>query len=102
MGSRLSGIFGRLVGRRTEEAPSEAGPAVDYKGYTIRPAPRRQGSQWLTAGAIAKAFGEEVKEQHFIRAETHGTRESAEAFSIVKAKQMIDDLGDRLFRAGAP
>ena len=100
MGSWFGDIFGRLAGRRTQAAPGRPGPAVDYKGYTIRAAARRQGAQWLTAGVIAKPVGDEVKEHHFIRAETHGSREAADGFAVVKAKQIIDELGDRLFRDG--
>jgi hypothetical protein len=41
-----------------------------------------------------------VKEHHFIRAETHGTKDAADAFSILKAKQIIDEQGDRLLEDG--
>ncbi len=97
MGAKLANVLGRLMGRGAKEPSSEPGPPVDYKGYTIRPASRRQGSQWLTEGTIAKTFGEEVKEHHFIRADMHGTKEEADAFSVEKAKQIIDKLGDRIF-----
>ena len=39
----------------------------------------------------------EVKEHRFIRAELHPTREAAIAFSIAKARQIIDEQGERLF-----
>ena len=97
MGSRISNILGRLAGRGTEDSPSESAAGTEYKGYTIRPAPRRQGSQWLTSVVIAKTVGEEVKEQHLIRAETHGSKADADAYSIGKAKRIIDEMGDRIF-----
>jgi len=100
MGSWFGDIFGRLAGRKADTAPGKPGPAVAYNGYMIRAAARREGGQWLTAGVIAKPFGDEVKEHHFIRAETHGSKEAADDFAIVKAKQIIDELGDRLFRDG--
>ncbi len=62
--------------------------------------PRQQGSQWLTAGVIQKQFADEVKEHRFIRADNHSTKDDADAFSIGKAKQIIDELGDKLFQNG--
>lgn len=101
MGSKLTQLLRRLVGAERKGGPdASAGQAVDYEGYTIHPAPRREGSRWLTAGVITKPFGEEVREHHFIRAETHGSKQAADAFAIVKAKQIIDELGDNLFDGG--
>jgi hypothetical protein len=38
-----------------------------------------------------------VKEHRFIRADTYSGREDAIAFTITKAKQIIDHQGDRMF-----
>lgn len=97
MGSKFTDFLRRLIAPKQKEASDqESERAVTYKGYAIRPTPRRQGSQWLTAGVITKEFADGVKEHHFIRAETHGTKDAADAFSILKAKQIIDEMGDRL------
>lgn len=72
--------------------------AVDYNGYTIRPAPQRTDGGWNTAGVIAKTFEDGVKEHNFIRVDTHSNQDDAVAFSITKAQQIIDEQGDRLFR----
>ena len=77
----------------------EATAGVDYKGYTIRPAARRQGSQWLTEAIITKVIDESERKHRLIRAETHSTKDDADAHSILKAKQIIDQLGDRLFES---
>jgi len=74
--------------------------AVEYKGYTISPSPRQEGAQWLTSGVIRKEFPDGVKEHRFIRADIHASKEDADAFSLGKAKQIIDELGDRLFEIG--
>ncbi len=98
MVSKLTGFLRRLTGGGEDDtAPAPSGPAVDYEGYAIHPAPRRQGSQWLTAGLIAKEYPDGVKEHHFIRAETHASQDDAQAFALVKARQIIDERGDRLF-----
>ena len=57
-------------------------------------------SQWLTAGVIKKQFADGVKEHQFIRADIHSTKDDADAFSLAKAKQIIDELGDKLFENG--
>ncbi len=101
MGFKLSSFIRRLTGGgdTDDAAPGARGPAVAYQGYAIHPAPRRQGSQWLTAGLITKAFPDGAKEHYFIRAETHASQDDASAFAVVKAKQIIDERGDRLFQA---
>ncbi|MBI3706939.1 MAG: hypothetical protein HY246_04585 [Proteobacteria bacterium] len=84
--------------------PKKAGPsavepdaAVDYKGYSIRPSPRQQGSQWTTEGVIAKQFPDGEKECRFIRADTHGEKTDALASCVAKAKRIIDEQGDQMF-----
>lgn len=101
MSSKFSNFLRHVMApKRKEATDQESGTAVDYKGCTIRPTPRRQGSRWLTAGVIRKRFADGVKEHRFIRADTHGVKDDADAFSIAKAKQIIDEQGDRLFREG--
>ncbi len=100
MASKLSGFLRRLTGG--EAAAGARGPAVAYEGYAIHPVPRREGSQWLTAGLITKEFPDGVKEHHFIRAETHASQDDAKAFAVLKAKQIIDERGDKLFTDRAP
>ena len=99
MGNVFSNFFSRLAGSGGgDAAEAEIGEEVEYKGYGIRPAPRREGSEWLTAGIISKQVGDELKEHHFVRVDKHMTKDSADEFSIVKAKQIIDEQGDNLFR----
>jgi hypothetical protein len=100
MASRLTDFLRRLVAPKSGRATAAGGDAVDYQGYAIRPASRREGPQWLTAGVITKEFADGVKEHHFIRAERHASRENADAFAVIKAKQIIDERGDKLFREG--
>ncbi len=89
----LSKLFGG-----GESAPEPAGEEVEYNGYTIRPTPRSQGGQFLTAGVIRKHFPDGEREQVFIRADTHASHEDACQHAIRKGRQLIDEQGDRLFR----
>ncbi len=98
MGSKFTNFLRRLMApTRKEVAHQESENMLDYKGYLIRPTPHRQGSQWLTVGVIIKEFADGVKERRFIRAETHNTKDGADAFAIFKAKQIIDEQGGKLF-----
>ena len=98
MASVLGKIFGGLLGGGgSGDAGGTADEPVQYNGYVITPAPRRQGGQWLTAGTIAKEIDGELKEHHFIRADTHGSREDAVNFSVSKAQQIIDEQKDAIF-----
>ena len=88
----------RLMGSKAPGAAKGATEdPVDYKGYSIRPAPQPEGSQWLTAGVITKTFGETVKEHHFVRGDIYPDRDSAVEFSLTKGRQIVDLEGDRIF-----
>jgi hypothetical protein len=99
MASKISNFFRGLVASGDKDTDDEASveDAVEYQGFLIRPVPRKQDSQWLTSGVIIKPGGEADQEHPFVRAETHGSKEQANDFAIVKGKQIIDEQGDRLF-----
>ncbi len=99
MASKFTKLMRSILGSRGPETPhEEMAEAVDYKGYKIRPTSRQEGSQWRTAGLIFKDFPDAVKEQAFIRADMHASKDDADACSILKAKRIIDEQGDGLFR----
>jgi hypothetical protein len=87
-------LFARLFG---DVAVDPEEDPVEYNGYRIRPTPFPRLGQYQTAGMIEKDVGGETKEHRFVRAETHSSREEAIAFSIAKAKQIIDEQGERMF-----
>lgn len=92
----LKDMWERLLGARTA-AEEVAAQAVEYKGYRIRPAPYQSGSQYQTAGTIEKEFPTGLKEHRFVRAEAHPSKDDAVEFSVLKARQIIDQQGDRMF-----
>ena len=108
MASILGGFLRRLAGGGGEGAEgaagadTAAGTAMEYNGYTIQSAPRRDRGQWLTAGMISKDFPDGPKSQYFVRAETHASPDQASEFAVIKAKQIIDERGDLLFKDHAP
>ena len=95
LGDLLKGLLGSGDGATPDQGPGEA---TEYKGFTIRPASRQQGSQWLTVGVISKTVEDAVKEHHFVRADTYSSKDDADACSILKAKRIIDEQGDKMFK----
>jgi hypothetical protein len=78
-------------------AAQKAADAIEYNGFIIRAAPFKDGAQFQTAGTIEKEIGGVKREHQFIRADRHNAYEDAVAFSQSKARQMIDQMGDRMF-----
>jgi hypothetical protein len=97
--SRLKTALSQLFGGREGAAQSDGPPSppVEYKGYRIRPAPYRADRLYQTAGVIEKDTPEGTKQHRFVRADTHQSREDAISFAVIKAKQIIDLQGDRIF-----
>jgi hypothetical protein len=95
MAGIITALWNRLFGGGVADADEAA---IEYNGYRIRAAPYRRMGQYQTCGVVIKEIGGEIKEHRFIRAEMHPTRDAAMAFSIAKAKQIIDEQGERLFR----
>lgn len=98
MFTKLKAAWRRLAGGGDGSgSEGQAAPPVEYKGYRIRPAPYRTRDQYQTAGSIEKDTPEGMKEHRFVRADTYHSRDDAIAFTISKAKQIIDQQGDRIF-----
>jgi len=97
MFSKLKAVWTRLASGGAGASHEPAIPSVEYKGYRIRPTPYRANDQYQTAGTIEKDTPEGVKEHRFVRADTYHNRDDAIAFTVVKAKQIIDQQGDRIF-----
>jgi hypothetical protein len=95
----LGALLRRLLGGggRPGDTPDPAA-TVEYRGYRILPLVRAQGGQYLTCALIEKDFPEGPKRHELIRADTHASPDDAKAFAIQKARQVIDEQGDRLFR----
>jgi hypothetical protein len=94
--SKLKEIISRLSGEGSA-APEAAMAEIEYKGYLIRPTPYKNNGQYQTCGTIRKDTPEGMKEHKFIRADTYASLDDANAFAIMKAKQLIDQQGDRMF-----
>lgn len=86
--SFLKKLFGGGGEASAAEAETEA-----YEGFSITPTPIKDGTQWRISAKIEK--GE--KTHTLVRADTVGDAQTAAEFSVRKAKQVIDEQGERLF-----
>lgn len=89
-------LFGGGSGGAREEP---AGEPVEHKGYVIRPTPFTEDGQYQTCGIISREIDGEMKEHRFIRADRFPSRDDAVDVTLRKARQMIDEQGDRIFNA---
>ena len=75
---------------------SDASPSVPpetYKDFAITPQPQKDASGWRIAALIEK----DGQTHHLIRADVLNDQEAAITASVNKAKQVIDEQGERLF-----
>ena len=78
-------------------ADAAAAAGVSYQDFEIRPAPVKESSGWRVQGTIVKGSGEDAKEHLFIRADACTDREAAVALTVRKARQFIDERGEKIF-----
>ena len=92
--SFLSKLFG-LGGSPNAPAPA---PMQEHNGYTIAATPFEEGGRFQLCGVITKEIDGEMKEHRFIRADKLGSMEDAVSMSFFKGRQIIDQMGEDLFR----
>jgi len=80
-----------------KSATQKAGETVEYNGFTIRAEPFEDGGKYLTAGTISKEVAGETKTHRFVRADSHASFDAAASFSLDKARQIVDLMGDKIF-----
>ena len=86
-------IFSKLFGGGGKPAKE---PEI-YKDFRIFPEPQSASGGYRLAARIEKEIAGETKTHHLLRADQIQSLEEAEAFSIRKAKQLIDEQGERIF-----
>jgi hypothetical protein len=59
--------------------------------------PYQESGQWQMCGVIEKEIGGELKSHRFIRADRFPDRDQAAEFTLAKARQIIDQMGNRIF-----
>lgn len=92
--SLLSRLFGGGQGPAAAKAKAE--PEM-HEGFAIFAEPIREGSRWRIAARIEKEVDGTAKVHNLIRADTVEDAETAHGLSLAKARQMIDEQGERIF-----
>lgn len=85
-------------GSRKDSAPARPVRSAEYNGFRIAAMPYPEAGQFQVAGVISKEIDGIVKERKFVRADRFGSLDDAAEFSLTKARQIIDQQGDRMFR----
>jgi hypothetical protein len=77
---------------------SAPGPEPEtYNEFRIFPEPKPDGGGYRIAGRIEKEIGGAMKSTNFLRADICQSREEAERLTLLKARQIIDEQGERMF-----
>ncbi len=95
----MLGFLKKALGGGGDDREPEGAEPVEHEGFTIVATPRKASGGWSTEGRIGKVIDGEAKEARFIRADTSPSREAAITLSVSKARKVIDEQGERLFRA---
>ena len=89
--SFLKKLFGG--GEKAETRASEM-----HEGFIITPTPMADGGQFRLCAEIRKEVGGEMKTHRLIRADMFASADQAADASVSKAKQVIKEQGERIFR----
>ena len=90
----LKKLFGAAAGRA---APTKRRPQ-EYNGYTIVATPQRDTGGWRVMGVISREVDGERKTHTFVRADTNPDLDGTVDLTVRKAKRLIDEQGDGIFR----
>ncbi len=86
-------LFGKLFGR----AGAPEAQAETYEGFRITVTPIKEGDTFRVCALIEKDVAGETLSHKLVRADTVQGFEAAQAASLRKAKQVIDEQGERIF-----
>lgn len=80
-------------------APKEEAPAAseEHAGFKLIATPYQEAGQWQMCGVIEKEIGGETKSHRFVRADRFAGRDEAAQFTLAKARQIVDQMGEKVF-----
>ena len=91
--SSIKQIFSGSASQSGENKGAKTSQHHEHNGYSIETNPLKEGNGYRVQGWI-RLDGEE---HHFIRADQSHNLEAGHELSLFKAKQCIDQLGQRMF-----
>ncbi|MHC5307816.1 HlyU family transcriptional regulator [Bartonella sp. LJL80] len=95
--SFLKKLFGKNGSDTTENAKIP-GAKIEYQGFVIEATPYKSEGQLQSCGMITKDISGEIKEHRFVRADRFSQMEDAVRMIHIKARQIIDEQGENIFR----
>lgn len=84
-------------GSARDAGPSKPVRTAEHNGFRIEATPYAEAGQFQVAGVISREVDGVAKEHKFVRADRFGSLDEAAEFSLMKARQIIDQQGDRMF-----
>lgn len=90
-------LLSRLFGGGSSSTPAPKSEPVAHEGYRIYPEPAKESGGFRIGARIEKDVDGETKTHQMIRADICTSADQAEEASIGKAKQLIDQQGDKIF-----
>jgi hypothetical protein len=88
----------KLFGGGSSSAPDTTPAATEtHNGFTLHATPYQEQGQWQMCGVIEKEIAGEMKTHRFVRADRFASKEDAAQFTLSKARQIVDQMGDKLF-----
>ena len=95
--SFLKKLFGGSGAGKPAAAPKVAETA-EYKGHLIEAMPQAEGGQWRLRARLSKTVDGEAKVHDLIRADLLANADEAAAQAMAKARHVIDESGDAIYR----
>lgn len=89
-------LLKKLFGGGKDDTPE---PEM-YNGFLIFPEPIKESGGYRISARIEKEINGALRTHILIRADTYSAQETALEASLSKAKQAIDQMGDRIFGQG--
>jgi hypothetical protein len=92
--SFLKKLFGGGSAPKADTAPAAT---ETHNGFTLHATPYQEQGQWQMCGVIEKEFAGELKSHRFVRADRFASKDDAAQFTLSKARQIVDQMGDKVF-----
>jgi hypothetical protein len=84
-------------GKVASDAGVSAGPSEEHNGFTLTATPFSEAGGYQLCGVISKEIDGTLKEHRFVRADRLPSLDEAALFTLRKARQLVDEQGDKLF-----
>jgi hypothetical protein len=90
-------FFKKLFGGKADAGAAVSAASEDYAGFTLVAVPYKVEGGYQLSGIISKEIDGAVKEHRFVRADRLPSLDEAGQFTLRKARQLVDEQGEKLF-----